>query len=568
MRTLLVLSVFPLLLAAQQPFSEVAQQAGITGVQRARGVAVCDYDADGAPDVFISVLDGPNRLYRNDGHGSFTEVDRQGPLATAGNSMLSLWADLDNDGVPEVFIGNKAEPSRLFQQQGGSFVDITTGSGITLDAQVQAGSIFDYNGDGLLDLYLSCLNAPNRLYRNLGNLQFQEVGGAAGAAQEGLGMGTLAFDYDQDGDQDLYLVHDGYQPNVLLRNNADGTFTDVSAASKTDVIGDGMGVDAADYDGDGDFDLYITNLYENFLLQNQGDGTFREVGFDSRTNDLGMGWGTAWLDYDLDGRLDLYVANETNFAVGGQRYNNILYHNDGRGAFAAATTPEAAVCSPLSGYGTATADFDGDGRPDLFVANSGQASELFRNATPTDHHWIKLRLTGTTGNRDAIGAHVSVWTGQGQRQVAEVRAGGSFASQHDRVLHLGLGDANEIDSVVVRWPGGAVDSYPALAADVLYDLTEGAAAAVVATTSTTAAREPVERPLTVYPNPTVGGNINLSRALSDVRLYDTYGRLLFRQGGPLTTVALPPLPAATYHLTGWAEDDRLYRAVLLLRGSD
>ena len=568
MRTLLVLSVFPLLLAAQQPFSEVAQQAGITGVQRARGVSVCDYNGDSAPDVFISVLDGPNRLYRNDGHGSFTEVDRQGPLATAGNSMLSLWADLDNDGLPEVFIGNKSNPSRLFGQRAGTFVDITAGSGIELSAQVQAGSILDYDGDGLLDLYLSCLNAPNRLYHNLGNLQFEEVGGAAGAAREGLGMGTLALDYDQDGDPDLYLVHDGNQPNVLLQNQGDGTFTDVSTASGTDVVGDGMGVDAADYDGDGDFDLYVTNLYENFLLQNQGDGTFREVGFDSRTNDLGMGWGIAWLDYDLDGYPDLYVANETNFAVGGQRYHNILYHNDGSGAFSAATTPDAAICSPLSGYGAATADFDGDGRPDLFVANSGQASELFRNATSTDHHWIKLRLTGTTGNRDAIGAHVSVWTGEDRRQIAEVRTGGSFASQHDRTLLLGLGTAARVDSVVVRWPGGAVDSYPALAADVLYDLTEGAAAEVVATTGTTATRQPMVHPLKVYPNPTNGGNINLSRALGDVRLYDAYGRLLFRQVGPVTTVSLPPLPAATYHLTGLAEDDRLYRAVLLLREFD
>ncbi len=565
MRTLLILSVFPLLLTAQQPFSEVAQQAGITGEQRARGVSVCDYDGDGAPDLFLSVLDGPNRLYHNDGHGSFTEVGQQGPLATAGNSMLSLWADLDNDGVPEVFIGNKSEPSRLFRQQGGTFVDITAGSGITLDAPVQAGSVFDYDNDGLLDLYLSCLNAPNQLYRNLGKLQFEEVGANAGAAETGLGMGTLAFDYDQDGDQDLYLVHDGYQPNVLLQNQGDGIFTDVSAASGTDVVGDGMGVDAADYDGDGDFDLYVTNLYENFLLQNQGDGTFRELGFDSRTNDLGMGWGTAWLDYDLDGRPDLYVANETSFAVGGQRYNNILYHNDGDGAFSAATTPDAIICSPLSGYGAATADFDGDGLPDLVVANSGQASELFRNATPnTDHHWIKLRLTGTTGNRDAIGAHVSVWTGQGHRQVAEVRAGGSFASQHDRVLHLGLGNAETLDSVVVHWPGGAVSTYPGLVTDVRYDLTEGAAA-VVTTSGTTATYEPVVRPLAVYPNPSHGGTINLSRALSDVRLYDAYGRLLLRQAGPVTTVSLPPLSAATCHLTGRADDDRLYRAVLLLR---
>ena len=550
---LYLLCLFPLGLTAQ--FSEAATEWGMTGSQWARGVSVCDYDADGWPDVYLSVLNGPNRLYRNRAGSGFEEVASGAPLAVAGNSMVSLWADFDNDGLPEVLVGNKDTPSRLYRQSDQQFIDITAGSGIALTAKVQAGSVLDVDQDGLLDIYLACLNGPNRLYRNLGQLRFEEVStvianpGCSAVDVAGLAMGTLAFDYDLDGDQDLYLVHDGKQPNVLLRNEG-GCFTDVSVASGTGVVGDGMGVDAADYDHDGDFDLYITNLYENFLLENLGNGTFREVGFDASVNDLGMGWGTAWLDYDSDGHPDLYVANETGFTVGGRQYNNLLYYNNGMGAFIPAAPPSAAINSDRSSYGAATADFDGDGRPDLVLANNAQPTELFINQTPSGSY-LQLDLVGTSGNREAIGSRVQLYTAQ-RRQTAEVRAGGSFASQHGRTLHFGLGAVDRIDSVVVYWPQGARTTYTNLVINRRYQIVEGEAPTETnLAVLTTPTNRPEVLPLGVYPNPSQG-QVYFGRPVEGLRLYDALGRQLIRIDQATDRLKLPPqLPPGAYRLTGW-----------------
>ena len=526
--------------AQEASFVDASLEAGIDATGRGRGVSVCDYNGDGYPDLFLCFLDGPNLLYRNDGTGHFTETGHGTPLADAGPAMTALWGDFDNDGDQDVLVGNSGEASRLFRNDAGTFTDITASSGIVLKARVQAGSLLDYDGDGLSDIYLSCLNAPNRLYRNLGNLQFEERGGDAGAAQTGLGMGTLAFDYDRDGDPDLYLVHDGNQANVLLRNDG-GTFTDVSEASGTGLIGDGMGVDAADYDGDGDFDLYVTNLYENFLLQNQGDGTFREVAFDAGVNDIGMGWGTAWMDYDNDGRPDLYVANETNFEVGGKRLGNVLYHN-GETTFLSAAAPDAEINSGRSSYGTATADFNGDGRPDLFVANSGQASQLFLNATKNNNGWAAFALRPASGNRDALGALVTVYL-PADTLIAELRAGGSFASQHDRTLHFGLGRAGKIDSVQVCWPSGDTTTYFDLEPDRLHILTESAAA-------TTAVTAPAMERIGIHPNPS-SGEIYLSTPLRRVRIFDGLGRCVLSLPGPTDHLLLPGgLPSGLYRIIG------------------
>ncbi|NJB87253.1 hypothetical protein GGR26_003033 [Lewinella marina] len=531
------------LLLAQEPFRDATDASGIAVSGRVRGVAVCDANGDGHADLFLSVLDGPNHLYLNDGHARFTEAGHRTPLATAGPTHTALWSDLDQDGDEDVVLGNYDGPTRIFRNDGGlSFTDVTPASGIDLTARVVSASLLDYDGDGRLDIYLSCLNAPNRLYRNLGGLAFAEEGAAAGAAQTGLSMGTLAFDYDLDGDPDLYLVHDGHQPNVLLRNDG-GAFTDVSTGSGAGVVGDGMGVDAADFDGDGDYDLYVTNLYENFLLENRGDGTFREVGFDARVNDLGMGWGTAWLDYDLDGHPDLYVANETAFTVGGRRFNNLLYRNRGDGSFDPAAPPQAAVNSGRSAYGTATADFNGDGRPDLFVGNSGQPSQLFLNNTVNDHHYAAVAVTVAPGEPTPVGARVTCWAG-GRMYRGEVRAGGGYASQHAATVRFGLAAASRIDSLVIDWPSGRKDRYYDLAADHTHYLPH-------TPEQTTSLPAPIPDRLGLFPNPTTGP-LQLSPALEQVRVYDALGRPLFTLDGESREVVLPAhLPAGLYRVVGF-----------------
>ncbi|MGB3801397.1 MAG: FG-GAP-like repeat-containing protein [Lewinella sp.] len=529
----------------QATFRDATAGSGIDARGRGRGASVCDVNADGHPDLYLSMLDGPNLLYINDGTGRFTKVPA---TVLAGNekTMVSLWADFDNDGDEDVLVGNQDVPTRVFQNHAGAFEDATLSSGMNLTSKVQGGSVLDYDGDGYLDIYLTCLNDANRLYRNLGGLNFEEVGVQVGVAVTGLNMQSLAIDYDLDGDPDLYVVRDGSQANVLLRNDGN-TFTDVSGESGADIVGDGMGVDAADYDGDGDPDLYITNLYDNYLLENLGNGTFRERGFDARVNDLGMGWGTAWLDYDRDGLPDLYVANETGFSVGGRRYDNVLYHNDD-GRFSVAAADTAAIHSPYSSYGTVTADFNGDGRPDLYVANSGGAGQLFFNTSDDTNHWIGLDLY--TAGRYAIGATVELWTA-GRKRTGEVRAGGSFASQHERTLRFGLGSSDVVDSLIVRWPGGESDSHYALAADRRHTLTSGLS-------RTTSVPRPVAAQLTLYPNPIGEGVLHFGQTLQHLRVCDVRGNGVYRNSGPCDQITLPPgLPEGLYRIMGFADGRRV-----------
>jgi hypothetical protein len=549
-----VLAAGALMAQEGELFSERTRAAGIGVNASTRGVSVVDFNTDGLPDLFVSNLDASNQLYRNEGNLRFAAVGRIPTLTGTGATMLSIWADFDNDGTQEVFLGGRRIRSRLLGPYP-TFTDLTPTANIELTANVISAVALDYDLDGWLDLYLACLDQPNKLYRNLGNLLFEEVGADAGADQVGLAMGTLAFDYDLDGDSDLYLVHDGKQPNTLLRNDG-GYFTDVSAESRANVIGDGMGVDAADYDGDGDFDLYVTNLFFNYLLRNEGDGTFTEIALDSGVADLGMGWGCAWLDYNNDARPDLYVGNETKFQVRGERLPNILYRNDGD-RFRPAAPSSASVNSVYSTYGTATADFDGDGRMDLFITNNGEPSQLFRNVTPDAGNWLALRLEATNGNRDAIGARATVHAGSGKDYVREVRAGGSFASQHDRMLHFGLGEMNGIDSVTILWRRGDTTVYRNLAANRHYTLSEGDGAL-------TAVTVPPPHPLGVYPNPSRGG-VWFTEPVAEVSVYSSYGEEVFRCDEARSSIHLPTgLAAGMYYLRGQRDGRTVVSAVRLI----
>ncbi len=512
-RKLLLALLFPFALSAQSGFVSVATET-MTETGRARGVSVCDFNEDGLPDIYVSMRNTDNLLYRNDGNMTFTEVADAVGLAGAGASSFSLWADFDNDGHSEVVVGNREEPARLYaRNETGGFADVTASSGLAQRPYLMSGVAFDYDNDGLLDLYFSCLSCANQLYHNEGNLRFALVGGNAGAIENGLAMGSVALDYDRDGDQDLYLIHDGNEPNKMYRNDG-GTFTDVSRETGTDVVGDGMGVDVHDYNRDGWPDIYVSNLFENFLLRNNGDGTFTERGFDTRTNDLGMGWGTAWLDYDLDGWPDIFIANETNFQVGGRRYPNLLYRNRMNGTFEQVTGPDDALASSFSGFGAAVADFDGDGREDIVVVNSDNGpTEVFRNANLTENNWAGIRLAGTVSNRDGIGSRVLLHT-SGRDLERQLHAGSSFASQHTKVLHFGLAETT-VDSVTVFWPSGRVSTHGA-ATNAVTLVTEPLPVST---------REPVRETLAVSPNPT-SGELRFTVPVSGVSVYDVYGRLV------------------------------------------
>ncbi|MBV6654503.1 MAG: VCBS repeat-containing protein [Mameliella sp.] len=455
---------------AQPIFGDGSTDAGIGDPGRNFGIAFGDYNGDLADDIYVSRHNAPNLLYKAIGNGKFEEVASEAGVGHVGTTTVSTWGDMDNDGDLDLYLGNRDELNVLYRNNGdGTFENISESAGVNAGHRTRAVLWGDVDQDGYIDLYVANLAAPNYLYHNNGDGTFTDITAEANAQDFGIAMGSLFFDYDNDGDLDLYLTHDANQPNILYRNDGTGHFDDVSAQSGANIAAQGMGVDFADINNDGFFDLYITNLYENVLLVNNGNGTFTEFGGAAGVDDLGMGWGAVFLDYDNDGYSDIYISNDTYFAP----YDNLLYRNLGNETFevVGADTP---LSSPMAGYGVATGDVNSDGRPDLLLVNAGtnDGNQLLVNATNNGHHFVKVRLKGMQCNAAAIGARVTIEAG-GQVQMDEVCAGMGYASQNSFTLHFGLGAASIIDRIEIRWPNGVVETYEALEVDQHYYFTEG-----------------------------------------------------------------------------------------------
>lgn len=452
-------------------YQEISQAAGINAAGPFRGLAFGDFDGDGWDDLYVCSRLGENKLYRNRGDGTFIDVSKAAGVNSSANTRLAIWGDLNNDGYPELYLGLENEPDILFLNNGnGTFTDISWSAGIYNPANPFSVSMADVNQDGRLDIYVANFKTENKLYLNNGNLTFSDYTFRSGALSTRNAMATLFFDYDNDHDLDLYLVHDG-QPNLFYRNTGDGRFEEISETAGVADPGFGMGADAGDINNDGWLDLYVTNLYENKLYLNNGDGTFSDISKSAGVDDYGMGWGTNFLDFNNDGWLDLYVANDSYFSP----YPNVLYQNNGDLTFRI-VEPEGPVSSRLGGYGSACADIDLDGRPDIALSNTGTNDrlQLFENNYPPGS-WAGFRLVGTASNRDAVGARMEVWDNQGVKRMEEIAAGSSFASQNSLLQHFGLGAATGIDSVRILWPSGLEQRIGALEAGHYYQITEGGA---------------------------------------------------------------------------------------------
>jgi len=520
----LLLLLFSILLpypTFTQSFTDISSAAGITAYHSnpqlmGGGVAVFDYDNDGFEDIYMTGGLELDKLYKNNGNGTFTDV-----LLTAGLFNLAfeltsgvVTGDIDNDGDRDLFVTSyvPAVGNFLYLNNGnGTFTEITSSAGITHQAWSLAASMGDYNLDGYLDIYVgNYVETPgglydgdslvgfshdcfaNFLYLNNGDNTFTEVGDLVSVADTGCALATTFTDFDMDRDMDIYIANDFGEwivPNQMYQNNAPtNSFDNVSTWTSLDIGLFGMGIAAGDYDEDGDWDYYISNLGDNALLERRECNTFADVAAERGVlngfigNERVTGWGTSFLDYDNDTDLDLCVVNgfiQAASFIKTVRFDpNKLYENDGSGNFTDVSTV-AGVDDDRIGRGLATLDYDNDGDLDFLVSNvdsnnfnlSNAYLTLYRNNN-TSGNWLKVKLQGVNANRDALGAQVRVVAG-GRSFMREVDSGGgSHQCQHSSILHFGLGTYTFVDSVIVSWPGGCEQVMTLQPVNQLLNITE------------------------------------------------------------------------------------------------
>ncbi len=454
-----------------QRFVSVA--AGVAHPGVGMGVAAADYDSDGDLDLYLTNF-GPNALFRND-DGHFAEIGRHTGVADARWGTSCAFADYDRDGDLDLYVANYVayDPAAARADQVPYMASYESYGG-----QAPVGYPHPDNFQGQADLF----------YRNDGTGRFVDVSAGAGIADaSGKGLGVVFGDYDSDGWPDIYVANDAVR-NFLYHNNRDGTFAERAglagvAYGQDGQMEAGMGVDWGDYNGDGVLDLTVTNFQAEPNALYRGEGSFFSVA--TFVAGIGLpslpflGFGTQFFDPDLDGDLDLFAANghvldnvrdidqSTSY---GQR--NLLFRNDG-GRFAEISTAAGPGFSlERVSRGSAAGDYDGDGDPDLLVFNSGQPLSLLRNDQGEANHWITIRLVGTNGTPNGIGARLTATSGD-LVQTRELRGSRSYLSQSQLHICLGLGKRPQLDALEVRWPSGRTERFGPFAANQDIALVEG-----------------------------------------------------------------------------------------------
>jgi len=497
----------------------------------AGGIAVFDYNNDGLLDLFftngaaIPSLEKTdpsywNRLFRNNGDGTFTDVTEKAGLQGIGYSMGVTAGDYDNDGFVDLYVTG-VNRNQLFHNNGdGTFTDVTEKAGVggmvpkLGKAWSVAAGWFDYNNDGLLDLFVAnylnygiktatpcvqqglpayCspvdyLGTPNILYRNNGDGTFTDVSEQSHISKYvGKGMGLAFADYDNDGFTDIFVSNDTFE-NYLLHNNRDGTFTNVAllAGIAYNAFGNaiaGMGADFRDIDNDGKPDIFETAMFgEGFpLYKNLGDGQFQDVtataGLSALTS-RSTAWGVGVFDFDNDGNKDLFTANsdilDNSMELAHRPYPlpNRVFRNKGGLAFEDLSSKAGASFSvPAPHRGAAFGDLNNDGKIDVAVTVLNGAPEIWMNRSSNANHWIILKLVGVKSNRDGLGTKVRVKTSLGS-QFNQATTAGSYNSSSDKRVHFGLGSAGVIDTIELTWPSGVKQVLKKVKADQVLTVTE------------------------------------------------------------------------------------------------
>jgi len=501
------------------------------------GVAVGDYDNDGLDDIYVvtSLHDRPNELYRNLGDFRFKPMAAELGLAdvndrTVGTSAHAVWFDYDADGWNDLLLMRFGQLSLFRNHEGERFVDVAKDVGLDLWANALSAVAFDYDNDGDLDLYLggyfpekdfynlsdtkvlfesweSAVNGgPNYLFQNDGTGQFTDVTDETGTQDFGWAMAVGHGDLNNDGLQDLYIAND-FGGDTLLMNTGD------AFDNKTrEIIGvdtkKGMNVDIADYNNDGFLDIYVTNMTEpylhecNMLWENAGGEALVDVSTETGSCDTDWGWGAKFFDADNDGQLDIFAAtgfisdgeedymkklldfifeegvdlrdatewpDMAGYSMAGYEPNYLLHQQFG---VFSSIGPEAGVDHTGDARGVSIADFDRDGLMDFVVTNVQGPLLVYRNVTEDAENWAGFRLVGDGLNPTAVGARVTLAAGI-DTQIREVNIGNGFNSASTTDVHFGIGAADSIDTLEVRWPDGTAETFASPPVNGWYLLEKG-----------------------------------------------------------------------------------------------
>jgi len=457
---------------------------GISNTSKTKQVIWVDYDNDGDKDLFVTALEGKNSFYINDGEMNFTDISStigifQTDLFTYGASF----GDIDNDGDLDLFISNRSplDHNYLYRNDSGTYVDITNSSGISLEGQLSFCSIF--------------------------------------------------FDYDKDGLQDIYVSNDKEENiNRLYRNLGDGVFQDVSDFSNAGIDISAMSTTLGDFNNDGWFDIYITNtpfsqissIIGNVLLKNNGDGTFTNIATETGTSFNSLGWGSVFLDADNDGFLDLYVSSSLNGSS--QFLSSAFYHQQNDETFI--IPQDIGFSSDLrESYSNAIGDINNDGKPEIVVVNDTENNFLWQNNSSNLNNWLKVKLEGVISNRDGIGNTIEINI-DGQSQYRYTLAGEGYLAQNSFYEFFGIGNATEVDYVKVTWTAtGESEIINNIAANQAIIIKEGSGVL----SSVNNLKDTTFR---VYPNPSANGFFKISVANQEIvslQVFDISGRLITKK---------------------------------------
>ena len=446
-------------------FTDATKKAGVGSTVYGTGATVGDYDNDGDLDLYVTNF-GEDQLYRNNGDGTFTDVTKQANVDNQNWGTSSAFADIDNDGYLDLYIANYA------------VYDPRT------DKQCKERGVHVYCGPHAYPA------AHDTFYKNNGDGTFTDISNLYRPSDliPQHGLGVTFGDYDGDGDLDLYVAND-QDPNFLFQNNGKDKFLEVALISGVcyNDMGKeeaGMGTDFGDYNNDGKLDITVSNYQTetNTLYHNHDSDFFIDRTIASGIAEIThgyLGWGIKFFDYDNDGYQDIFVANGhlmDNISVLEKHVTypqrNLLFRNLGDGTFTNVMSQKDGLSLKKVSRGAAIGDYDNDGDLDILVTNCNQRPDLLQNAVGNRNNWVQIQVVGQKSNRSGIGAKIKIVTGT-HVQYREVQSGGSYLSFHDLRAHFGVGKAEQIDLLEIRWPAGQIDQATHLSVNGRFLAVEG-----------------------------------------------------------------------------------------------